>query len=186
MATTLKETTALRGLRCRSCAALQRPTSAMCAASALARSNPSTTWVASTRRPLRADIEGGPASLWRYAPLLPVSAPSTHWPVGWTPLIEAHRLGAELGIERLYLKDDTRNPTLSFKDRPVAVALARALELGSDTIACASTAISRVRSPRPLRATAFARSCSSLRTSSPERSRARRVRRDRRARARVL
>jgi threonine synthase len=70
---------------------------------------------------------------------LPVAEPRSHYGVGWTPLLRAPRLGALLGIERLYLKDDTRNPTLSFKDRPVAVALARALELGLDTLACAST-----------------------------------------------
>jgi threonine synthase len=88
---------------------------------------------------LRSEIESGPRSLWRYAPLLPVAEPRSHYGVGWTPLLPAPRLGALLGIERLYLKDDTRNPTLSFKDRPVAVALARALELGLDTLACAST-----------------------------------------------
>src|SRR5207249_1319428 len=58
---------------------------------------------------------------------------------GWTPLLPAPRLGRELGIGRLFVKDDSRNPSLSFKDRPVALALARALELGLDTIACAST-----------------------------------------------
>ncbi|MDO8506937.1 MAG: threonine synthase [Candidatus Limnocylindria bacterium] len=91
------------------------------------------------RAALRREIEQGPRSLWRYASFLPVAEPVSHYPVGWTPLIQAPRLGAAIGVEQLYLKDDTRNPTLSFKDRPVAVALARALELGLDTIACAST-----------------------------------------------
>jgi threonine synthase len=59
--------------------------------------------------------------------------------VGSTALVPAGRLGAELGVERLWLKDDTRNPTLSFKDRPVALAAARAVEFGFDTLACAST-----------------------------------------------
>jgi threonine synthase len=78
-------------------------------------------------------------SLWRYAPLLPVAEPATHYAVGWTPLTRARRLGDAIGIERLFVKDDSRNPSLSFKDRPVALALARALELGLDTLACAST-----------------------------------------------
>ena len=59
--------------------------------------------------------------------------------MGWTPLVKAPRLGAAIGVANLFLKDDSRNPSLSFKDRPVAVALARALELGLDTLACAST-----------------------------------------------
>src|SRR5207237_1336050 len=88
---------------------------------------------------LRDEIERGPHSLWRYAPLLPVAAPRGDFAVGWTPLIRAPRLGAAIGVAQLFVKDDSRNPSLSFKDRPVAVALARALELGLDTIACAST-----------------------------------------------
>jgi len=88
---------------------------------------------------LRDEIESGPLSLWRYAPLLPVAAPRGHFNVGWTPLLHAPRLGAAIGISRLFVKDDSRNPSLSFKDRPVALALARALELGLDTLACAST-----------------------------------------------
>src|SRR5207249_1126966 len=68
-----------------------------------------------------------------------VAAPLGHFTVGWTPLVEAPRLGAAIGVARLFLKDDSRNPSLSFKDRPVALALARALELGLDTLACAST-----------------------------------------------
>ena len=59
--------------------------------------------------------------------------------VGSTPLIAAERLGPALGIERLLLKDDTRNPTLSFKDRAVAIAAERALEFGMEALACAST-----------------------------------------------
>ena len=89
----------------------------------------------------RASIESGPASLWRYAPLLPVEkAPTIGLDAGFTPLVHARNLGRELGLERLYLKNDTVNhPTLSFKDRVVAVALTRARELGFDTVACAST-----------------------------------------------
>ena len=79
--------------------------------------------------------------IWRYLELLPVStAPTRGLAVGSTALVPAQpRLGAEIGVDRLWLKDDTRNPTLSFKDRVVAVAAARAVEFGFDTLACAST-----------------------------------------------
>jgi threonine synthase len=88
----------------------------------------------------RKTIESRGPGIWRYRELLPVDkAPERGLPVGSTPLLRAERLGAELGLERLWLKDDTRNPTLSFKDRVVAVAAARAVEFGFDTLACAST-----------------------------------------------
>jgi threonine synthase len=89
----------------------------------------------------RDTIAQGPKSLWRYASLLPVEGPPTvglHG--GLTPMVKAHNLARVLGLEALYLKNDTVNhPTLSFKDRVVAVALTRAKELGFDTVACAST-----------------------------------------------
>jgi threonine synthase len=89
----------------------------------------------------RDTVAAGPATIWRYAPLLPVDPPSAEatLPVGWTPLVRADRLAAELGLGELWVKDDTRNPTNAFKDRVVAVALAKALEFGIKTIACAST-----------------------------------------------
>jgi threonine synthase len=88
----------------------------------------------------RATIERRAPGIWRYLELLPVSAPPARGlAVGSTPLIAADRLGATIDIDRLWLKDDTRNPTLSFKDRVVAVATARAVEFGVDTLACAST-----------------------------------------------
>jgi threonine synthase len=78
--------------------------------------------------------------IWRYLELLPVEArPRRGLPVGSTPMLPAERLGRAIGIERLLIKDDTRNPSLSFKDRAVAVAAARAVEFGIDTLACAST-----------------------------------------------
>jgi threonine synthase len=78
--------------------------------------------------------------IWRYRELLPVDrAPDRGLPVGSTALIRADRLGVDLDLDRLWLKDDSRNPTLSFKDRVVAVAAARAVEFGFDTLACAST-----------------------------------------------
>ena len=130
---------ALRGLRCRACGALQPADERYVCGECFGPVEPAYDLASLDATQLRSDIANGPRSLWRYAPLLPVAEPRTHYAVGWTPLVHAPRLGALLGIERLYLKDDTRNPTLSFKDRPVAVALARALELGLDTIACAST-----------------------------------------------
>jgi threonine synthase len=87
-----------------------------------------------------ASIEAGPPSVWRYADLLPVAPPAeTRLPAGWTPLIRAPRLEQELGLGELWLKLDTANPTHSFKDRVVAVAAAKAQELGRTTIACSST-----------------------------------------------
>jgi threonine synthase len=81
-----------------------------------------------------------PPGIWRYAELLPVERPPERGlAVGSTPLVRAGRLGERIGIERLWLKDDTRNPSLSFKDRAVAVAATRAVELGLDALACAST-----------------------------------------------
>ncbi len=88
----------------------------------------------------RESIEAGPRSLWRYEPFLPAARnPDVDLGDGWTPLRHAGRLGAELGLPRLYLKDETRNPTHSFKDRVVSVALTKAVEFGYGTVGCAST-----------------------------------------------
>ncbi len=91
----------------------------------------------------RSRVEAGPGSLWRYADLLPVLSedPDTRVDLGTgaTPLRPAPRLGERLGLDDLWLKDDTRNPSGSFKDRVVTVALSAARALGLDTIACAST-----------------------------------------------
>ncbi|MDQ7819967.1 MAG: threonine synthase [Armatimonadota bacterium] len=93
-----------------------------------------------TRRPLREEIASGPSSIWRYQALLPASrVPEVDLAPGWTPLVRATRLGRELGLERLYIKNDTVNPTWSFKDRVVAVAIAAALRFGYQVVACAST-----------------------------------------------
>jgi threonine synthase len=89
---------------------------------------------------LRRRIQSGPHSLWRYADFLPVRTPPRGTlPAGWTPLLRADRLAEQLGLGELWIKNDAANPTHSFKDRVVAVALARARELGFQTIACAST-----------------------------------------------
>lgn len=88
----------------------------------------------------REAIESRPPGIWRYLELLPVDEPPARGlRVGSTPLIDADRLAATLGVDRLWVKDDTRNPSLSFKDRAVAIAAARARSFGIDTLACAST-----------------------------------------------
>ncbi len=89
---------------------------------------------------LRRRIQAGPHSLWRYSDFLPVQAPSRNTlPAGWTPLLRADRLAERLGLREVWVKNDAANPTHSFKDRVVSVALARARELGFQTVACAST-----------------------------------------------
>jgi len=89
----------------------------------------------------RATIESREKNLWRYRELLPIDGePQVGLDSGYTPLVRAENLAAHLGIRELYIKDDTVvHPTLSFKDRVVAVALTKAKEFGFDTVACAST-----------------------------------------------
>ncbi|HEV8354512.1 MAG TPA: threonine synthase [bacterium] len=88
----------------------------------------------------RQAAEGGPRSIWRYAALLPAERVSAFdLAPGFTPLQPASRLAQVLGLRRLYLKNDTLNPTWSFKDRVVAVAIAAAHRFGFDVVACAST-----------------------------------------------
>lgn len=90
----------------------------------------------------RSDIESGPSSIWRYRMLLPVPDnvdEQTNTQPGLTRLVRVDRLGKALGIRRLWVKDDTGNPTHSFKDRVVAVALAAARQLGFRVLACPST-----------------------------------------------
>jgi len=89
----------------------------------------------------RAKIEARPHNLWRYRELLPVdSEPEVGPHSGFTPLVHCKRLGAELGLKQLYVKDDTVNhPTLSYKDRVVSVAITKAREFGFTTVSCAST-----------------------------------------------
>ncbi len=98
---------------------------------------------------LRRRIQAGREDVWRYADFLPLSGPPpgpgnraiplAGVSAGWTPLVRAERLGEALGLRNVYVKNDAANPTHSFKDRVVAVAAARARELGFATLACAST-----------------------------------------------
>jgi threonine synthase len=88
----------------------------------------------------REKIAAGPASIWRYSDLLPVEQnPAVDLGAGFTPLVRADRLAAELGLGEVWIKNDTLNPTNSFKDRVTSVALSKALEFGFKTAACAST-----------------------------------------------
>ena len=103
-------------------------------------------WRSRTRRwtsdpeALKRRIQAGPHTLWRYTDFLPLDgAPRRALPTGWTPLVRAERLAERLGIRELWVKNETANPTHSFKDRVVSIALARARELGFGTVACAST-----------------------------------------------
>lgn len=90
----------------------------------------------------RESIQAGPSNMWRYAGLLPVSADvvdGKNLQPGFTHLIKADNLAKALGMRALWIKDDSGNPTHSFKDRVVAVALENGRRLGFTTVACAST-----------------------------------------------
>ena len=88
----------------------------------------------------RSLIESRPQSLWRYRELLPIEEPRTGFHSGFTPLVRATRLAREIGVDELYIKDDSVNhPTFSYKDRVVSVAATRAVELGFQVFGCAST-----------------------------------------------
>ncbi|MBI2935627.1 MAG: threonine synthase, partial [Chloroflexi bacterium] len=88
----------------------------------------------------RERIAHGPLTMWRYQDLLPVDcSEAVDLHTGFTPLVKATRLGRTLGLDALYVKNDAVNPSFSFKDRVVTVAVAKAREFGYDTVACAST-----------------------------------------------
>ena len=85
-------------------------------------------------------IGRGPLSIWRYSDLLPAnSGDPVDIMAGFTPLMKARNLGKKLGLNNLYIKNDSVNPSFSFKDRVVSVAATKAVEFGFDTLACAST-----------------------------------------------
>ena len=88
----------------------------------------------------RESIADGPLTMWRYHDFLPVEAEEAlEMATGFTPLIRAKNLGRLLGLERLYIKNDSVNPTFSFKDRPVSVTTSKALEFEFEVLACVST-----------------------------------------------
>jgi threonine synthase len=88
----------------------------------------------------RESIESGPTTMWRYHDFLPVDAEaSIDMGTGFTPLIRAKNLGRVLGLDNLYVKNDSVNPSFSFKDRPVSVTTTKALEFEFEVLACVST-----------------------------------------------
>jgi threonine synthase len=131
---------AVEALRCRVCEAEYPAVASGICLRCFGPLEPVYDWDEVARAATRERIEAGPRSLWRYEALLPTAAPDhAAGGPGWTPLVRAPRLAAALGIGELLLKLDHTNPTHSFKDRVVAVAAAKAAELGADTLACAST-----------------------------------------------
>jgi threonine synthase len=129
-----------QSLRCRSCAAEYALEDIGTCAACFGPLDPVYDWDALSGACTRESVAAGPASLWRYAALLPVEAPDQpRLAPGLTPLVRADRLADELGLRELWLKLDAANPTHSFKDRVVAVAAQKARELGRDTLACSST-----------------------------------------------
>jgi threonine synthase len=128
------------GLTCHLCGATYRPEALWVCTECLGPLEVSYDYDAVRKVISRELIESRPRSLWRYRELLPVTEPKTGFYSGFTPLVRAHRLARELGVDELYIKDDSVNhPTFSYKDRVVAIAATRAVELGFPVFGCAST-----------------------------------------------
>lgn len=87
----------------------------------------------------REELASRSQSMWRYRELLPATGEEVDIGTGFTPLVKANNLGREIALDQLYIKNDCLNPTYSFKDRAVSVAITKARELGFDTVSCAST-----------------------------------------------
>jgi len=89
----------------------------------------------------RESIANGPLTLWRYKELLPIDNPASIIDIGagFTHLLKAENLAEELGLKECYIKNDSVNPTFSFKDRPASIAVSKALEFGAPAVGCAST-----------------------------------------------
>ena len=131
--------TALIGLQCHLCKATYRAEAIYVCEKCLGPLEPVYDYSAVSLT--RDEIAGRPKNLWRYRELLPITGePRTGFHSGFTPLVRCARLAERLGVDELYIKDDSVNhPTLSYKDRVVSVAATRAKELGFDVLACAST-----------------------------------------------
>jgi threonine synthase len=131
----------VRGLTCKECGTAYPVTPRMICDECFGPVEVSYDYAAMRGVVTRARIEAGPRSLWRYRDLLPIEGePRAGLRSGFTPLVRAERLGKELGVRELWLKDDSANyPTFSYKDRVVAVAVTRAIEFGFTTVGCAST-----------------------------------------------
>jgi threonine synthase len=129
------------GFRCLRCTAVQEAGFDGFACPACGGNLDVTYDYAAASRHFAAAFDGGGGGIFRFAPLLPISGRHTPFPlrVGSTPLYKASRLGECAGLLNLYLKDDTGNPSASFKDRASAVALCRAVDTGADIVSAAST-----------------------------------------------
>jgi threonine synthase len=128
------------GLTCHLCGAKYPPKASWVCSDCLGPLEVSYDYEAVRKVLSRELIESRPRSLWRYVELLPVSEPRTGFHSGFTPLVRATRLADALGLDELYIKDDSVNhPTFSYKDRVVSVAATKALELGFPVFGCAST-----------------------------------------------
>jgi threonine synthase len=131
---------ASRWLRCRECSREFEPTAQQACDFCFGPLEVTYDYAAIARSITRESVERGPRTIWRYRALLPVGgAEAVDLGAGCTPLVRAERLGARLGLEELWIKNDTLNPTGSFKDRVVSVALSQARHLGFTVAACAST-----------------------------------------------
>ncbi len=134
-------TAKIKGLKCRECGSEYKAEASHVCEFCFGPLEVDYDYEAIGKRISRKSIQAGPNSLWRYLDLLPIDGqPTCGTSVGMTPLVHAKNLGRKLGLNHLYIKNDTVNhPTLSFKDRVVSVAISRALEFGYKTVACAST-----------------------------------------------
>lgn len=130
----------LRGLRCKECGAVYPAEALFVCDECFGPLEAFYDETARNAHVSRASIAQGPRTLWRYHDFLPSEYTArVDLNDGWTPLLRANNLGRALGLNKLYLKNDTVNPTFSFKDRVVTVAAAKALEFDLPALACAST-----------------------------------------------
>jgi len=131
----------VRSLACRACGTAVEKIAIVACPSCGGQLDPVYDWQAVQEAVARDDLAARPRSIWRYRELLPLDEPpgvSKH--VGWTPLVDAPALADLLGVKRLWVKFDGASfPSLSFKDRVVAVAINKARELGIETVGCPST-----------------------------------------------
>ncbi len=129
------------GLRCKECGATYPPSRRVVCEACFGPLEVTYDFDTLATKVTRASIEARPPDLWRYRELLPIrdDASIVDLQPGFTPLRRAENLAKELGLRKVYLKDDTVNPTYSFKDRPVAVAVSKAKEWGLGGVGCAST-----------------------------------------------
>ena len=133
-------TTFFTGLRCRMCGTPFPAEALFVCDQCLGPLEVTYDYDAIGRAVTRDQVSARPENLWRYRELLPVNEPRTGFYSGFTPLVKADRLARRLGVRELYVKDDSVNhPTFSYKDRVVSVAASRAVDLGFEVFACAST-----------------------------------------------